>query len=86
MSVVALEGDWHGNTRWAVTRIAEVAERGVRRRLRDHEFAKKESKVMPFWQEVGVWSRRMICGKWRSTSTGSSPPRMRGIWICRRTR
>jgi len=29
-SVVALAGDWHGNTTWAADRIAEVAARGVR--------------------------------------------------------
>lgn len=29
MSTVALAGDWHGNTRWARTRIAEVAANGV---------------------------------------------------------
>ena len=29
MSTVALAGDWHGNTRWALARITEVAERGV---------------------------------------------------------
>ncbi|GAA1506069.1 metallophosphoesterase [Nocardioides humi] len=29
MSTVALAGDWHGNTRWALARIADVAERGV---------------------------------------------------------
>lgn len=29
MSTVALAGDWHGNTRWAIARIADVAERGV---------------------------------------------------------
>jgi len=29
MSSVALAGDWHGNTRWAVARIAEIAESGV---------------------------------------------------------
>jgi len=29
MSTVALAGDWHGNTRWAVARIAEVALRDV---------------------------------------------------------
>lgn len=29
MSVVAIAGDWHGNTRWALARIAEVAANGV---------------------------------------------------------
>lgn len=29
MSTVALAGDWHGNTRWARARIAEVATNGV---------------------------------------------------------
>jgi len=29
MSTVALAGDWHGNTRWALARITELAERGV---------------------------------------------------------
>lgn len=29
MSTIALAGDWHGNARWAVARIADVAERGV---------------------------------------------------------
>ena len=29
MSVVALAGDWHGNTAWAIARVRDVAERGV---------------------------------------------------------
>ncbi|MDH2413943.1 metallophosphoesterase [Nocardioides sp. CER19] len=29
MTVIALAGDWHGNTAWAIARIRAVAERGV---------------------------------------------------------
>lgn len=39
MTVVALAGDWHGNTAWAMARIRDVAERGVSTLLHLGDFA-----------------------------------------------